>query len=325
MARNVCITSIEGQTGFLIAELLLTDDKFKSQIDSLTGLTLDPSSPKAKELQTLGAIIVPHKPGRERDVVAALKKTGCDTLCLVPPARADKLDIALELTHAAKKAGVANVLLISSAGCDYAERDRQPRLREFVDLESLVLSAKGDPGSALGHSPCVIRAGFYAENLLLYSEQARNEGLLPLPIGENHKFAPVALGDVSLVAAHVLSGKGPHGFDDRHRGQMMVLTGPMLCSGNELAESASKALGQTMEFDNISEREAKRVLKSQTDLDDSEKEYILDYYSLVREGKTNYISTTAFHDVTGQHPTEPDEFFRNYAGELRPKKKLRSS
>jgi len=37
-------------------------------------------------------------------------------------------------------------------------------------------------------------AGFYAENLLLYSQQARNEGLLPLPIGKNHKFAPVALG-----------------------------------------------------------------------------------------------------------------------------------
>lgn len=34
---------------------------------------------------------------------------------------------------------------------------------------------------------------------------------------------------------------------------MMVLTGPMLCAGKELAESASKALGQTMEFENISE------------------------------------------------------------------------
>jgi hypothetical protein len=75
---------------------------------------------------------------------------------------------------------------------------------------------------------------------------------------------------------------------------------------------------------NLCRREAKRVLKSQTDLDDAEQEYILEYYSLVREGKTNYISTTAFHDVTGLHPTEPDEFFRNYADELRPKKKLRS-
>lgn len=75
---------------------------------------------------------------------------------------------------------------------------------------------------------------------------------------------------------------------------------------------------------NYDRREAKRVLKAQ-DIDDSEKEYILEYYSLVREGKTNYIATTAFHDVTGQHPTEPDEFFRMYADELRPKKKVKHS
>lgn len=157
MSRKVCITAIDGQTGFLIAELLLKDDQFKKQIDSLVGLALDASSPKAKELQGLGAVIVPHKPGREREVAAALKKTGCDTICLVPPARKDKFDIALELTSAAKKAGVSNVLLISSAGCDYAERDKQPRLREFIDLESEVLSAKGDPNVPLGNSPCVIR------------------------------------------------------------------------------------------------------------------------------------------------------------------------
>ncbi|KAK1755906.1 Prestalk A differentiation protein A [Echria macrotheca] len=322
-SRNICITSADGQTGFLIAELLLSDNKFRSKIDSVTALVLDPASPKAKELVSLGAVVVAHTPGRERDVVSTLKKTGCDTLCLIPPAHKDKVDICIELASAAKKAGtVSNVLLISSAGCDYAERDRQPRLREFVDIEAVVLSAKGDASTELGHSPCVIRAGFYAENLLLYSEQARNEGLLPLPIGESHKFAPVALGDVAQVAAHVLSGKGPHGFDDRHRGQMMVVTGPMLCAGKELAEAASKALGQTMEFENISEREAKRVLKAQ-DIDDSEKEYILEYYSLVREGKTNYIATTAFHDVTGNHPTEPDEFFRMYSLELRPKKKVK--
>ncbi|KAL2257314.1 hypothetical protein VTK26DRAFT_336 [Humicola hyalothermophila] len=325
MSRKVCITAVEGQTGFLIAELILKEEKFKKQIDSVVGLALDPSSPKAKELQGLGAVIVPHKPGREREMVATLKKTGCDTICLVPPARQDKFDISLELVSAAKKAGVANVLLISSAGCDYAERDKQPRLREFIDLESEVLSAKGDPSVPLGTSPCVIRAGFYAENLLLYSQQAQAEGLLPLPIGQNHKFAPVALGDVAHVAAHVLSGKGPHGFDDKHRGQMMVVTGPMLCSGKELAESASKALGQPLEFEDISIREAKKVLNSQADIDESEKEYILEYYSLVREGKANYIATTAFHDVTGQHPTEQSEFFTMYAGEMRPKKKVRSS
>ncbi|KAK0672627.1 hypothetical protein QBC41DRAFT_243429 [Cercophora samala] len=321
--RNVCITAVDGQTGFLIAELLLKEERFKKHITSLTGLSLDPTSAKAKELESLGAVIVPHHPGKEAEMVKALKKIGCDTICLIPPAKENKLDICTELTNAAKKAGVQNVLLISAAGCDYAERDKQPRLREFIDLEALVLAEKGNADVPLGHSPCVIRAGFYAENILLYAQQAQSEGVLPLPIGENHKFAPVALGDIAHVSAHVLSGKGPHGFDDKHRGQMMVITGPMLCAGKELAESASKALGQTMEFENISESEAKKILKNQATIDDSEKEYLLEYYSLVREGKTNYIATTAFHDVTGEHPTEPDEFFRLYAGELRPKKKVK--
>ncbi|KAH8747927.1 hypothetical protein F5883DRAFT_697690 [Diaporthe sp. PMI_573] len=322
--RNICITAVDGQTGFLIAELILKEGNFYKGITSLTGLTLQPSAPKVAELEKLGAKIVEHVPGRERSLVKDLKKIGCDTICLVPPAHQDKVDLTMELTNAAKKAGVSNVLLISSAGADYATKEKQPRLREFIELETAVLSAKGDPDVALGHSPCVIRAGFYAENLLLYSQQTQNEGFLPLPIGQNHKFAPVALGDVAHVAAHVLAGQGKHGFDDRHRGQVMVMTGPMLCAGKELATAASKALGQTLEYEEISEAEAKRVLKAQANIDPSEMEYILEYYSLVREGKTNYIATTAFHDVTGVHPTEPDDFFRIYAMELRPKKKVKN-
>lgn len=67
------------------------------------------------------------------------------------------------------------------------------------------------------------------------------------------------------------------------------------------------------------------MLEAQSDADASEKQYILEYYSLVREGKTNYIATTAYHYVTGSRPTEPDEFFEMYADELRPKKKVKRS
>ena len=69
------------------------------------------------------------------------------------------------------------------------------------------------------------RAGFYVDNLLLYSVQARQEQILSLPIGESQQFAPVALGDVAAVAALVLSGKGKNGFSDKHCGQLIVLTG----------------------------------------------------------------------------------------------------
>lgn len=66
--------------------------------------------------------------------------------------------------------------------------------------------------------------------------------------------------------------------------------------------------------------EAKKVLKSQTDTDDSEIQFILEYYSLVREGKTNYVATTAFRDVTSDEPQQPVDFFRSYFEEFAPKK-----
>jgi len=157
MSRNICITAVDGNTGFLIAELILKHRDFSRKVDSVIGLTLHPDSPKAKELQDLGAKIVAHKPGRLREMAKTLQDTGCDTICLVPPAREHKLEISEELVHAAKKADVPNVLLISSAGCDYAERGKQPRLREFIDLETLVMEAKGDPNVSTGTSPCIIR------------------------------------------------------------------------------------------------------------------------------------------------------------------------
>ncbi|KAK5690344.1 hypothetical protein LTR17_025956 [Elasticomyces elasticus] len=295
-----------------------TGHTFSDKVDSVTGLSLHPKSHKAKEAEKLGVKIVTHKHGRGREVVKLLQQAGVDTLCLIPPAHHDKYDLTVELINAARKANIFNVLFLSSAGADLAERDRQPRLREFVDLETLVLASKGDPNTSTGHSPRVIRTGFYAENLLLYAPQIKEEGLLPIPIGKDHKFAPVALGDVAQVAAHVLTGRGEHGFDDKHRGQLMVVTGPMLATGDELATAASSALGKELHFEDISEGEAKKVLKHQSESDASELQYLLEYYSLVREGKTNYISTTAFMNVTGNHPTEPTEFFKLYAGDPLP-------
>jgi len=319
MSRQLCVTAVDGHTGFAIAELVLTNNAFKKAINTVTGLSLLPDADSCKELSRLGAKIVLHEPGRLKNMVKTLQKTEADTLCLIPPAHEDKVNLTLELVEAAKKANIPNVCFISSAGCDLAERNKQPRLREFIDLETQLLSSKGDPSSSTGHSPVVIRAGFYAENLLLYSPQAQEEGVLPIPIGANHKFAPIALGDVSQVAAHVLSGKGKHGFSDQHRGQLIVLTGPMLTTGDELAAAASQALAKDLKFEDVSEAEAKKLLQAQSASDNSELQYLLEYYSLVREGKTNYISTTAFHDITGAHPQGPNEFFQVYAEEFQPK------
>lgn len=158
MSRKLCITAVDGHTGFTIAELLLTDQRFSKNIKEVSGLSLHPHGSRAKELATMGVKIIPHKPGRVRDMAKTLKESGADTLCLIPPAHKDKYEITVELVEAAKKAGVQNVLFLSSAGCDVADEKKQPRLREFVELETLVLSSKGDPSTATGHSPVVIRS-----------------------------------------------------------------------------------------------------------------------------------------------------------------------
>lgn len=45
----------------------------------------------------------------------------------------------------------------------------------------------------------------------------------------------------------------------------------------------------------------------------AEREYLLEYYALVRAGKTNYVSTTAMLAFFGHHGQEPTEFYKTYS------------
>lgn len=45
----------------------------------------------------------------------------------------------------------------------------------------------------------------------------------------------------------------------------------------------------------------------------AEKEYLLEYYSLIREGKTAYVSSLAFMQIFGEKPQEIPDFFKAYA------------
>lgn len=343
MPHKIAITSGDGQTGHLIAELLLTSPEFKTKLGGkgLTVLTHDPE--KTADLEKLGAIIVPvaaadttanstkkattDKGGKaaasnkSSALVAAMKEAEIDTICLIPPARGNKVQLTHEMVEVAKKAGVQNVLLISAAACEYADAKEQPVLNSFLEIEAMVLAMKGVEDVPLGHSPCVIRPALYAETLLLVAKQAQSEGALRLPIGPNHKMAPIALGDVALLAAHILTGEGKHGFDDRHRGQLITATGPMMLAGEEIVTAIEESIGVKLEFEDIDPAQAKKHLTRESDLDPSEIELLLEYYALTRQGKLNYISTLAGFAVTGQPAQELTDFFKTYDGEFTRKRR----
>jgi hypothetical protein len=102
------------------------------------------------------------------------------------------------------------------------------------------------------------------------------------------------------MAAHILTSRAPSGFFSYKH-----------------ASVTFKTFGVPMSFQAISEREAQALLKPQGDTDPSELQYLLEYYGLVREGKCNWVATTAFEFITGVLPQNPEEFFALYAESMR--------
>ncbi|ODQ54661.1 NAD(P)-binding protein, partial [Saitoella complicata NRRL Y-17804] len=314
--RNLLITSADGQTGHLLAELLLDPDSaddFHAQFTSLTCLTLDPS--KCSDLEEAGAKIVEHVPGDKEGLVQAMKEGNIDTVVIIPPAKENKMELFTETVEAAVEAGtVVNTILLSSAGIDYADPKKHPRLTEFKEMEHMLMRrGKMNPDSETGNSPCIVRAGFYAENLLLYTKTSPE---LPLPVSENRAFAPLALGDLSLLLAHIAVGRGPNGLSDQHRGQLIIMTGPAMQTPTELAKTASEHAGKRITYTQSTPAEAKKLLENDTSLDEAEIEYLLEYWDLVEGCFTGYISTHAFHDITGESPQEMGEWWEIYGGEF---------
>ncbi|KAG2116383.1 hypothetical protein DEU56DRAFT_748331 [Suillus clintonianus] len=316
MSRTLCITAADGQIGHMVTELLLTSDQFKPKIKKLVCVTLHPE--KCTDLEEMGAKIITHKHSDPAGLVESLKASSVDTIFMIPPAHAHKLKLSRDLLKAIIAAGIKNTVLLSAAGTDLAEEKTEPHLRQFTKIETELMHMRYNEGMEKASS-CIIRAGYYAENLLLCEKDVINNGRLRLPIGDKNSFAPIALGDVVKVAAHILVSQGPKGLSDRFRDQLITLTGPETCDGVELAAAASQE-GVNIGFADISDTEARQLLDSDTDVDNYEKQYLLDYYSLVREGKTNYISTLDFAVITGEEPTSLPDFFKMYGSKFKPKK-----
>ncbi|GAA5995538.1 uncharacterized protein JCM10292_005238 [Rhodotorula paludigena] len=323
--RVLAVTAAEHHTGSALLELILSEATYADAFSKVVGITFGEPVADAKAVLDEYNVETLKADGLDVDT---LKKLGVDTICLIPPPIKEKTKAVKQVLDLAKQVKtVQNLVLLSSAGCDYADAKKQPHLREFIDLEILAMAPKSEPSTEdTGHSPCIVRAGFYLENLLAYTKQAQGEGKLPIPVDENHKFAPVALGDVVLLLAKILASKGPHGLGDDVRGQMITLTGPQMTAGPELAEAASQGLDAPLEFVSVQEAEAKKVLSaasgSVVDLDSSELALVLEYYALVRAGATNYVAgQPTFKMVTGQEMEVPSDWFKSYADSFKRKKR----
>lgn len=308
-SRKIMVTAAETLAGRYLIDLLMTEPH-RSRYLTLTAMCFSIEA-AATFANYEGLNVVVYDENNKR-ALRGYMETWADTCMLIPPARADRAAVTRTLIDAARAAQhVRSLVLLSAAGCEYAEYNRQPRLRELVELEA---AACAPVAAAPGFSACVVRAGFCAEHILLCSRASHAAGRIPLPIDDASRFAPVALADVVAVCAHCVTSGGPEGLAEGVRDEVLVVTGPELVSGRKLAEAASKNLGMELAFESVSDSQALQLLESEGPLlDQSEKELILEYYSLVRAGRTNYVSTAPMMLFFGHRGIHPGGLFMTYA------------
>ncbi|KAJ3339719.1 hypothetical protein HDU93_007835 [Gonapodya sp. JEL0774] len=223
------------------------------------------ASEASRDLEALNRDIVEAKRVEVKNASSLAEAArGATVAYLIPPARGDKLECSRAMIEGVKTAGVENVLLLSTAGADEGEGKH---IREFGQIEAIARES-GIPNL------CIIRSGFYMQNLLLYADQITNdyhtsklrESYIGAPIGEG-RMAPVDIQDMSLAAIKVCQ-QLPAG---NHRGQTYTLTGPEVVSGPQITEAATRGMGIPggIHFQDIPRERAKEILEAKPGLDEA--------------------------------------------------------
>jgi len=292
--RKVGITSVEGYTGRYITKAF---NKWYKNVDIVA---FSKSPDKVKDLS------VRAFPWDTADKMCK-NLEGVDSFVIVPPSGQDKVDVTRRYLEACKKAGIKHVVVIGTTlPQDYNrfENDNKfKRLQEFRNIERLV--------SECGmQNVCIVRLAFYMENFLLYSKQMKKDKVLPLPLGQQDRMAPVSLEDAAKGIVE-LCNKGK----DHKSNQVYNFTGCESWTPQEMADKASRSLDCEIKFKQISESDAKTIL-SKTGLDECERELLLEMYEATRNGWFKETSDDLCKFVSKEQATKLGDFFRNYKSEF---------
>jgi uncharacterized protein YbjT (DUF2867 family) len=204
----------------------------------------------------------------------------CDCFVIVPPSGGNKMDVVRKYLEVCKRANVKHIIVVSTLMPKETEDlgKKYRSLQEFRDMEKMVT----DSGL---QDVCIVRLGFYMENLLAYRDQIAH-GSLPLPLGPDDAMAPVCLRDAAqgileLCKQSITKNKFPR--------EVVQFTGTKVCTPVQMAEAAGEALGTKVEYKQISERDADKIL-SKAPMEDREASLVLEMYGLTHEGKLNFCT-----------------------------------
>jgi len=144
-----------------------------------------------------------------------------------------------DLVEKAVKQGVRRVVLLSTLGV--ATRPFGTTRILMRELEEAVQGAAAEP--------VILRPGGFQSNALWWAESVRQQRVVAAPFGDTG-VPIIDPADIGAVAAASL-------VDERHVGAVYELTGPAVVTPRQQAAALSAALGEPVEFRELTRAEAK--------------------------------------------------------------------
>jgi uncharacterized protein YbjT (DUF2867 family) len=225
-----------------------------------------------------------------------------DRLFLVTVHAPNIADISTTMIREAKKNGVKYIVKLSMMGADAEPGTTIGRLHRQEE--------KTIEESGIAYT--FLRPTSFMQNFVnIYGPTIKSKNAFYMP-GGGAKVGFVDVRDIASVAARVLIE-----YDDsgrRHIGKAYNITGPEALSYYQAAEILSRATGKKISYIDISEADARRVMKD-TGLDEWFIDVTLEQADYYRKGYASWLSH-AVESITGNKPISFAQFAKDYAGTL---------
>ncbi|KAI9473472.1 MAG: hypothetical protein EXX96DRAFT_578149 [Benjaminiella poitrasii] len=163
---------------------------------------------------------------------------GVDHIVLTIDSSVDRVERARMICNLAAHSEVSSIVCISHIGST-SHNKQYESLQEFNEIEQIVIN-----------SPCqctILRLDFVQQYFHLWSNYAEKHRAMILPVAEDKDICPIDIGDVCKVVEMLLIDNTNYlsrpCLEDRHDGQVYMLTGPEAINGKRLVELLSLTTG----------------------------------------------------------------------------------
>jgi uncharacterized protein YbjT (DUF2867 family) len=207
------------------------------------------------------------------------------------------------LVNEAKMVGVKHIVKLSHIRAGNDEEEAPINITRLHREAEKIIEDSAIPFTFL-------RPNFFMQNFVnLYL--TKNQSSIYLPAGEG-KVGFVDIRDIAAVAAQVLLENDKHG--GVYTGKAYTITGSEAISYGDAVEILSEYLGRKISYVNISEEDARKLLKK-IDFNEWHSNVLLELLKITREGYLSDVSSS-IEQITGSKPISFHRFAKDYASSL---------